>query len=54
MIAFLVLISLIIIDLIILIGVKYKDEIWYIIYERMGWLENEKSNTNTVYKNKKK
>lgn len=54
MIAFLVLVGLLIIDIIIIIAVKYKEEIWYIIYERMGWLENEKPNTKTVYKNKNK
>lgn len=27
---------------IIFILVKYKEEIWYMIYQRMGWLEDDK------------
>ncbi len=55
MIALLILIALLIIDILILIAVKYKEEIWYIIYQRMGWLEEKpKRNRNTVYKNKKR
>ena len=31
-----------IINIIIFILVKHKGEIWYIIYQRMGWLEDDK------------
>lgn len=55
MVAFLVLIGLLLVDILIIIAVKYKEEIWYIIYQRMGWLEdNKKNTTKRVYKNKKR
>lgn len=41
MVTFLVLIGLLLIDVLIMIGVKYKEEIWYIIYQQMGWLEDD-------------
>ena len=31
-----------IINIIIFILMKHKGEIWYIIYQRMGWLEDDK------------
>ena len=31
-----------IVNIIIFILVKHKEEIWYIIYQRMGWLEDNK------------
>ena len=42
MIAFLVLIGLLLVDILIIIAVKYKEEIWYIIYQRMGLLDDNK------------
>ena len=30
-----------IVNIIIFILVKYKEEIWYLIYQRMGWLEDD-------------
>jgi hypothetical protein len=42
MVAFLILIGLVLVDILIIIAVKYKEEIWYIIYQRMGWLEDNK------------
>ena len=29
------------VNIIIFIIVKYKEEIWYMIYQRMGWLEDD-------------
>ena len=31
---------------VILLLMKYKKEIWYIIYKRMGWLKEEESDEN--------
>ena len=40
--AILFIILALIINIIIFILVKYKEEIWYMIYQRMGWLEDDK------------
>ena len=39
--AILFIILALIVNIIIFILVKYKEEIWYIIYQRMGWLEED-------------
>ena len=40
--AILFIILALIVNIIIFILLKYKEEIWYIIYQRMGWLEDDK------------
>lgn len=39
--AILFVILALIVDIIIFILVKYKEEIWYEIYKKMSWIEND-------------